>query len=170
MGLFKKIFNKKEDVQPSMQNNEHLQAKPHDKKAVECTFENTDGISLLDKHESGLLDDKSFLSSFGKVKVFYSTPFGDHKEGGNRLFVLPAQDKTAYLPVFTSTERAMEFYEKAGRLGFLIMESSFTSFLETTKKINEGNTPIKLGAVIDPGYYGVTIGANSLDIVIDMTV
>lgn len=128
-----------------------------------------DGISLLDKHESGLLDDKSFLSSFGKVNVFYSTPFGDHKDGGSRLFVLPAQDKTAYLPVFTSIERAMEFYEKAGRVGFAIMEGSFTSVLETTKIINEGNTPIKLGAVIDPGYYGVTISANMLDADIDMT-
>jgi len=170
MGLFNKIFNKKQDAQPSLQNNVYLQTEPHDKKALESTIENTDGNSLLVKHESGLLDDKLFLSSFGKVKVFYSTPLGDHKDGGNRLFVLPAQDKTAYLPVFTSTERAMEFYEKAGRLGFLIMESSFTSFLETTKKVNEGNTPIKLGAVIDPGYYGVTIGANLLDTVIDMTV
>lgn len=150
MGLFKK----KQDSQPTMQNNADI----------------IDGISLLDKHESGLLDDKSFLSSFGKVKVFYSTPFGDHKDGESRLFVLPAQDKTAYLPVFTSIERAMELYEKAGRLGFAIMEGSFASFLETTKMINEGNTPIKLGAVIDPGYYGVTIGANSLDVVIDMTV
>lgn len=130
----------------------------------------TDGISLLDKHESGLLDDKSFLSSFGKVKVFYSTPFGDHKDGDSRLFVLPAQEETAYLPVFTSIERTMEFYEKAGRVGFAVFEDSFTSFLETTKIINEGNTPIKLGAVIDPGYYGVTIDANSLDAVIDTTV
>ena len=146
------LFNKKQDLQPSMQNNSDI----------------IDGISLLDKHENGLLDDKSFLSSFGKVKVFYSTPFGDHKDGERRLFVLPAQDKTAYLPVFTSIERAMEFYEKAGRLGFAIMEDSFASFLKTTKIINEGNTPIKLGAVIDPGYYGVTIGANSLDAVIDM--
>jgi hypothetical protein len=156
MGLFNKILNKKQDVQPSMQNN------------AEDTIKNIDGISLLDKHENGLLDDKSFLVSFGKVKVFYSTPFGDYKDGGSRLFVLPAQDKTAYLPVFTSTERAMEFYEKAGRLGFLIMENSFVSFLKTTKIINEGNSPIKLGAVIDPGYYGVTIGANALDSVIDM--
>lgn len=148
------LFNKEQDSQASMQNNADI----------------IDGISLLDKHESGLLDDKSFLSSFGKVKVFYSTPFGDHKDGESRLFVLPDQDKTAYLPVFTSIERAMEFYEKAGRLGFAIMEGSFASFLETTKIINEGNTPIKLGAVIDPGYYGVTIGVNSLDAVIDMTV
>ena len=134
MGLFNKIFNKKQDAQPSMQNTTYLQAGSHDKKAVGSTIQNTDGISLLDMHESGLLNDKSFLSSFGKVKVFYSTPLGDHKDGGSRLFVLPAHDKTAYLPVFTSTERATEFYEKAGRLGFLIMENSFTAFLETTKK------------------------------------
>ena len=130
--------------------------------------ETIDGISLLDKHENGLLDDKSFLNSFGKATVFYSTPFGDHKDGGSRLFILPAQDETAYLPVFTSTERAIEFYEKACRKGFLIMESSFTSFLETIQKINSESTPIKLGTIIDPGYYGVTIDANVLDTVIDM--
>ena len=148
------LFNKKQDSQPSMQDNADI----------------IDGISLLEKHESGLLDDKSFLRSFAKVKVFYSIPFGDHKDGESRLFVLPAQDKSTYLPVFTSIEGAMEFFEKAGRLGFVIMEGSFASFLETIKIINEGNTPIKLGAIIDLGYYGVTIGANSLDAVIDMTV
>ena len=168
MSSFNKSFNKKQDVQPSIQSNAYPKAEPHDKKAAESTTENIEGISLLDKHERGLLDDKSFLSSFGKVKVFYSTTFGDHKDGGSRLFLLPAQDKTAYLPVFTSIKRAMEFYEKAGRVGFAILEGSFTSFLETTKKINEGKTPIKLGAVIDPGYYGVTIDANLLDAVIDM--
>lgn len=169
MGLFNKYFNEKQDAQQSRQNKAYLKAGSQEK-TEGSTNENTDGISLLDKHEIGLLDDKSFLSSFGKVKIFYSTPFGDHKDGDSRLFVLPAQDKTAYLPVFTSIERAMEFYEEAGRVGFAILEGSFTSFLETTKRINEGNTPIKLGAVIDPGYYGVTIAANSLDVVLDMTV
>ena len=149
MGSFKKIVN--------------------DKKNAEKVIENTDGISLLEKHQNGSLDDTSFLSSFGKVTIFYSTPFGDHKDGGSRLFVLPSHDETAYLPVFTSIEGATEFYDKVGRVGFAILESSFTSFLETTRKINEGNTPIKLGAVIDPGYYGVTIDANSLDAVIDMS-
>ena len=129
----------------------------------------TDGVSLLDKYDEGLLDDKSFLNAFGKVNVFYSTPFGDHKDGGSRLFALQAKDGTGYLPVFTSTERTMEFYEKAGRLGFLIMEGSFSSFLESIKKMNSGNTPVKMGAIIDPGYYGLTFNANVLDVVIDMT-
>ncbi|MBP7901665.1 MAG: SseB family protein [Spirochaetes bacterium] len=157
MGLFDKIFSKKQDDQVSMPDN------------AENHAENIDGISLLDRHEKGLIDDKSFLCSFGKVKVFYSTPFGDHNDGSSRLFALPAPDNTAYLPVFTSVERIKKFYDEAGRLGFLIMEDSFTSFLETTKKINEGKTPVKFGAVIDPGYYGVTINANALDVAIDMT-
>ena len=152
MSLFGKSFQKQQKDAPSIQENENI-----------------DGISLLDKHEKGLLDDNSFLGSFGKVKLFYSTPFGDHKDGGSRLFVLPEQDNTAYLPVFTSSERLVEFYEKAGRCGYLILEGTFTSFLETTKKINEGKAPIKLGAIIDPGYYGVTVHANMLDTVIDLT-
>jgi hypothetical protein len=147
MGLFNNIFKNKQESKSS----------------------NVDGISLLEKHKEGLLDDKSFLSSFGKVKIFYSTPFGDHKDGGSRLFILPAKDETAYLPVFTSTERAKEFFEKAGRCAFLIMESTFTSFLETAKNVNADNIPVKLGAVIDPGYYGITVGANDLDAVINMT-
>ena len=167
MSLLDKLFQKQQKDSTSIHENEHIELRKE--KVADNTLENIDGIFLLDKYEKGLLDDNSFLSSFGKVKIFYSTPFGDHKDGGGRLFVLPAQDKTAYLPVFTSTERALEFYEKVGRCGFLIMEGSFTSFLETTKKINEGNTPIKLGAVIDPGYYGITVSANALDTVIDMT-
>ena len=131
--------------------------------------EKNDAISLLELHEKGELDDSSFLSSFGKVNIFYSTPFGDHKDGGSRLFVLPAADNTAYLPVFTSDVRLVEFYEKAGRCGYMIMEGTFTSFLETTKKMNAGETPIKMGAIIDPGYYGITVNANMLDTVIDMT-
>ena len=145
-----------------MQENDNIEL------SEEKTVEGIDGIALLDMHEKGLLDDISFLRSFGNVKIFYSTPFGDHKDGGSRVFALPAQDETAYLPVFTSSERAVEFYENAGRCGFLIMEGPFTSFLETTKQINERGAPIKMGAVIDPGYYGVTVNANALDTVIDM--
>jgi len=152
-----------------MQQNADLPEEQNEEMAVDIVLENIDGISLLDRHENGLLDDKTFLGLFGKVKVFYSTPFGDHKDGGSRLFVLPAQGNTAYLPVFTSIERAMEFYDEAGRNGFLLMEGSFASFLETTMEINAGDTSLKLGAVIDPGYYGITIDANTLGIVIDMT-
>lgn len=61
----------------------------------------------------------------------------------------------------------MKFYEEAGRCGYMIMEDTFLSFLETTNKINEGNTPVKLGVVIDPKQYGITLHASMLDAVID---
>ena len=129
--------------------------------------ENIDGIFLLEQHEKGLLDDTSFLKVFGKAKVFYSTPYGDHKDGNSRLFVLPASDNTGYLPVFSSFERIKEFYENAGRCAYLIMEGTFLSFLETTSKIN-AEAPVKMGTVIDPGYFGVTVNADMLDTAISM--
>jgi hypothetical protein len=129
--------------------------------------ENIDVESILEQHEKGLLDDTSFLKVFGKAKVFYSTPFGDHKDGNGRLFALPASDNTGYLPVFSSLDRIKEFYENAGRCGYLIIEGTFLSFLETTSKINSA-APVKMGAVIDPGYYGVTVDSNMLDTAIGM--
>ena len=49
------------------------------------------------------------------------------------------------------------------------MEASFLSFLEITSKVNnERSAPVPHGAVIDPGYYGVTISAKVLDDVISI--
>lgn len=125
-------------------------------------------ISLLEKHDKGDLNDELFLKDFGKAQVFYSTPFGDHKDGGQKIFLLPGPNQTGYHPVFSSQERLVEFYENVGRVGFAIMKGSFISVLETTKKINV-NAPIKMGIIIDPGYYNFTIDVAVLDVVINMT-
>ncbi|MDR1321474.1 MAG: SseB family protein [Gracilibacteraceae bacterium] len=129
--------------------------------------ENTNSVFLLEQHEKGLLDDTSFLKVFGKAKIFYSTPYGDHKDGGARLFALPASESTGYLPVFSSHERIKEFYENAGRCAYMIIEGTFLSFLETTRQINTA-APVKMGAVIDPGYFGVTVNADMLDTAISL--
>ena len=47
----------------------------------------------------------------------------------------------------------------------MTMEGTFLSFLETASKIN-AEAPVKMGAVIDPGYFGVTVNADMLDAVI----
>jgi hypothetical protein len=47
------------------------------------------------------------------------------------------------------------------------MEGTFLSFLETTRKIN-AEAPVKMGTVIDPGYFGVTVNADMLDTAISM--
>lgn len=39
-------------------------------------------------------------------------------------------------PVFSSKERMAEFYEKVGRVTYMIIEGTFVSVLETTKKAN----------------------------------
>ena len=70
-------------------------------------------LYLLGQHERKEINDAQFLREFGKVRVYHSTPFGDHKDGGSRLFLLPAPNNTAYLPVFTTEERARAFFENA---------------------------------------------------------
>ncbi len=125
-------------------------------------------IDLLSKHDKGEMNDEVFLSGFGQINIFYSTPFGDHKDGGQRVFLLPAPNNTGYHPVFSSQERLIEFYEKAGRVGFMIMNGTFSSVLATTKDINE-KASVKMGIIIDPGYYNVTVDVSRLDTVIGMT-
>ena len=126
-------------------------------------------LALLEKHETKQLNDIEFLREFGKIKLWYSTPFGDHKDGGSRLFLIPGPDNTGYLPLFSTEERAREFFEKTGRAGYILMYSEFHEVLVTTRKINNGESPVKMGAIIDPGYYGITIDVANLDPVIRIT-
>lgn len=122
---------------------------------------------LLERHEKGVLDDTSFLQAFCNATIFYSTPFGEHKDGDSRLFALSAPDDSVYLPVFSSSERIKEYYEKAGRCSYLVMEGKFLSFLETLVKVNR-DAPVKMGVVVDPGYFGVTVNEGMLNTVIGM--
>lgn len=125
-------------------------------------------LKLLEQHEKKQINDVEFLHKFGKIKVWFSTPFGDHKDGGTRLFLIPGPDDTGYLPLFSTQERAVEFFEKTGRAGYLLIHSEFCEVLKTNRKVNEGKTPVKIGAIVDPGYYGITVDVKNLDAVIDM--
>lgn len=127
----------------------------------------SNAIELLEKHNKGELTDELFLRDFGKAQVFYSTPFGDHKDGGQRVFLLPGPNKTGYHPVFSSQERLMEFYGKAGRVGYVIMKGPFASVVDTTNKSNV-KAPIKMGIIIDPMYFDVTVDAGVLDAALNM--
>ena len=122
--------------------------------------------ALLEKHENKELNDTEFMKAFGNVEVYYSTPFGDHKDGGQRLFVLPGPDKTGYMPVFISEDDMKNFYEQAGRKGYLIMKAPFISIVETNAKNNKSNTPVKLGLIIDPIKYKITLDVPMIEPVI----
>ena len=125
-------------------------------------------LKLLEQHEKKQINDVEFLHKFGKIKVWFSTPFGDHKDGGTRLFLIPGPDDTGYLPLFSTQERAVEFFEKTGRAGYLLIHSEFCEVLKTNREVNGGKTPVKIGAIVDPGYYGITVDVKNLDAVIDM--
>ena len=159
MGLFNRIFAKK--------NNNQVEKDFHESNN-KTTNEEINTVAILEKHKNGEMDDRTFLRLFGETIVFYSTPFGDHKDGKPRLFALPDTEKTGYLPVFLTQEDAIEFYNAVGRQGFMIMSNTFISFLQTLKSSNNGDMPIKLGAIIDPAKYKKTINFDNLNLVIEI--
>ena len=131
--------------------------------------ERSRAVELYEKYDKGELEITAFLSQYGKEKFFYSTPFGEKKNGSKALFVLNGPDNTGFLPIFSNTDRAKEFFEKTERAGYILMESTFHDILTTAKKANE-NTPIKLGIIVDPGYPGINVEVKNLDAIIKATV
>lgn len=131
-------------------------------------FEKPHSVLLYEKYDKGELDINGFLRQYGKEKFFYSTPFGEKKDGSNALFVLDAPENTGYLPIFSDMDRAKEFFEKTERAGYILMENTFYDILVTAKKANE-KAPVKLGVIVDPGYPGINVDVANLDAVISMT-
>ena len=121
---------------------------------------------LLERHKKKELNDTDFLKAFRGVMLYYTTPVGDHKDGGMRLFAIPGPDKTGYMPLFLSEEDMRKYYDNAGREAYLIMKAAFLPIIETAAKANNGNPPVKLGLMIDPLKYQVTLDVPMIEPVI----
>lgn len=68
------------------------------------------------------------------AKVYYSTPFGNTKDGKEKAFLLGRGDMQ-FFPVFRSRESLIAFYEKMNRAGYMILEGDVRSVIETTRSI-----------------------------------
>ncbi|MGE2724404.1 SseB family protein [Mycolicibacterium pulveris] len=81
-----------------------------------------------------------------ETKVYYSTPFGDTRDGTQRLFLLERQG-VRYLPVFRSVESMKEFYERTNRAAYMILEGDVQSVMDTNRSIEQMK---EVGIVIEP--------------------
>jgi hypothetical protein len=82
----------------------------------------------------------------GETTVFYSTPFGDTKDGLQKLFLL-GRDGIPFYPVFYSRESTMQFFERMNRAGYMIIEGNIQAVKDTMSTIE----PLKdAGIVIEP--------------------
>ncbi|KUH95768.1 hypothetical protein [Mycobacterium sp. IS-3022] len=79
-------------------------------------------------------------------KVYYSTPFGDTRDGQQKLFLLE-REGVRYLPVFRSVESMKEFYERMNRAAYMILEGDVKSVMETNRSIE---MMTRVGIVIEP--------------------
>ncbi|OBG99042.1 hypothetical protein A5697_14725 [Mycobacterium sp. E3251] len=67
-------------------------------------------------------------------KVYYSTPFGNTKDGRQKAFLL-GRGEMQFFPVFRSRESLIDFFEKMNRAGYMILEGDVQSVLETNRSI-----------------------------------
>jgi aspartyl/asparaginyl-tRNA synthetase len=80
------------------------------------------------------------------VAVYYSTPFGDTKDGKQKLFVL-ARDGVPFFPVFYTKESLTDSFERMNRAAYLIIEGNLKAVAESLRSIElMKNT----GIVIEP--------------------
>ncbi|AMD56356.1 SseB family protein [Mycolicibacterium fortuitum] len=80
------------------------------------------------------------------MKVFYSTPFGDTKDGRQKLFLLE-RDGVRYVPVFRSLDSMKAFYERMNRAAYMVLEGDVKTVMDTNRSIELMRST---GIVIDP--------------------
>jgi hypothetical protein len=79
-------------------------------------------------------------------KVYYSTPFGDTKDGKQKPFLLE-RDGVWYVPVFRSVESMKDFYERMNRAAYMILEGDIETVMNTNRSIELMK---RVGVVIEP--------------------
>ena len=79
-------------------------------------------------------------------KIYYSTPFGDTKDGERQLFLLE-RNGVRYLPAFRSVESMRALYERMNRAAYMILEGDVQSVMALNRSIELMKT---VGIVIEP--------------------
>ncbi|WAC93852.1 hypothetical protein [Mycobacterium sp. Aquia_213] len=82
----------------------------------------------------GLFKKKQPETAPADAKVYYSTPFGDTKDGKQKPFLLE-RDGVWYVPVFRSVESMKAFYERSSRAGYMILEGDVKTVMDTNRSI-----------------------------------
>ena len=101
-----------------------------------------------EEFEAGALTAQAFADLNAEATVYYSTPFGEDREGRTQLWVLSNHDNDLrHYPAFTSKAECNRFLAAIGRYGFPIIEGDLRTLLDSLDS-HEALTP--LGVVIDP--------------------
>lgn len=125
--------------------------------------------ALLDRYDKNELDDATLLKELGKYEFFYTTPFGDTREGTQKFFLLPGPEPTAYMPIFLNEKEMKDFYDNAGRSAFLSLKGTLLNLLEICMSENQKDKlNFKYGLIIDPIKYKITVDSSALLIVMGM--
>lgn len=99
--------------------------------------------------EAGEITSQAFADLNAEAIVYYSTPFGEDREGRTQLWVLSNRENPLkHYPAFTSKAECNRFLAGIGRQGgFVIIEGDLRSLLDS---LDSHEALMPLGVVIDP--------------------
>lgn len=101
-----------------------------------------------EEFEAGALTAQAFADLNAEATVYYSTPFGEDREGRTQLWVLSNHDNDLrHYPAFTSKAECNRFLAAIGRYGFPIIEGDLRTLLDS---LDSHEVLAPLGVVIDP--------------------
>ena len=101
-----------------------------------------------EEFEAGALTAQAFADLNAEATVYYSTPFGEDREGRTQLWVLSNLDNDLrHYPAFTSKAECNRFLAAIGRYGFPIIEGDLRTLLDS---LDSHELLAPLGVVIDP--------------------
>lgn len=101
-----------------------------------------------EEFEAGALTAQAFADLNAEATVYYSTPFGEDREGRTQLWVLSNHDNDLrHYPAFTSKAECNRFLAAIGRYGFPIIEGDLRTLLDS---LDSHELLAPLGVVIDP--------------------
>ena len=101
-----------------------------------------------EEFEAGALTAQAFADLNAEATIYYSTPFGEDREGRTQLWVLSNHDNDLrHYPAFTSKAECNRFLAAIGRYGFPIIEGDLRTLLDS---LDSHELLAPLGVVIDP--------------------
>lgn len=105
-------------------------------------------LASVEDYLAGRMTVQAFADLNAEATIYYSTPFGEDREGRTQLWVLSNHDNDLrHYPAFTSKAECNRFLAAIGRYGFPIIEGDLRTLLDS---LDSHELLAPLGVVIDP--------------------
>ena len=100
--------------------------------------------------EKGEIHPQTFVDAMKNARLYYSTPFGDGRDGKPHLYILSShKSEDKYFPAFLYKEHCMQFFTSIGRDGCILLEGDLKGLFSS---LDANDMFASMGVVIEPNF------------------